>query len=109
MNTKLPGHILEDGAMSASISRVIIDLQGAQWFSIEAQSASATHAGTFTVEVSNSGSNWHTYTTKTVSAGSAFSEFIDNIRTCAKLMGISYTRSSGTGTLNVYVHPKRRN
>jgi hypothetical protein len=108
MNTKRSGHVIEDGDMSANISRVTVDLQGGRWFSVQLYAASGTHAGTVTIDTSDDGTNWETITTRTVTASAAYSDILDNLQISTKFLGIAYTRSSGTGTLQVYVHPKRR-
>lgn len=66
-----------------------------------------TPTGAFTVEISNDGSTWVelTLSTAIAAAGSADEAFID-AETAAKFIRLVYTRSSGTGTLNVHITAK---
>lgn len=63
--------------------------------------------GTFSVEVSNDGTNWieMTLSTAITAAGSADDHFID-VETAAKLIRLKYTFTSGTGSLNVSLTAK---
>ena len=61
-----------------------------------------TPTGTFTAEVSNDETTWEPLTLSVgiTAAGSADNHFID-CETAAKFIRLVYTRSSGTGTLDV--------
>ena len=98
--------LIVDGDMSASITAdgtniLYTDRVGYQidW--------TGTPTGDFTVEVSNDEDTWVELTLSTAIAagGSADSAFID-VETAAKFVRLKYTRSSGTGTLNVHITAK---
>jgi hypothetical protein len=63
--------------------------------------------GDFTVEISNDATTWTemTLSTPVAAAGSADNAFID-CESAAKYIRLVYTRTSGTGTLNVHITAK---
>ena len=66
-----------------------------------------TPTGAFTVEISNDETTWVelTLSTPITASGSADDAFID-AETAAKFIRLVYTRTSGTGTLNVHITAK---
>lgn len=66
-----------------------------------------TPTGTFSVEVSNTGTYWQTLTLSTpvTASGAGGNDFID-CETASKYCRLIYTRTSGTGTLSVALTAK---
>lgn len=97
------GKLIEDESMGATITSAAtgilhMDRAGYQlvW--------TGTPTGTFTIEISNDEVSWIDVPLDTAitAAGSADQAFID-LETAAKFTRVVYTRSSGTGTLNVHI------
>lgn len=67
-----------------------------------------TPSGTFSIEVSNDDSNWAAITLPSTptASGSGDNIYVDLNQLSAAWLRVKYTRSSGTGTLNVYLTAK---
>lgn len=114
----LPGGAIVDGvSMAADITSDTLDVQGAGVVGLQFVAASATHVGTFAVELSVDGSTWDatgfqisagtTATSVAASSGSAVAELVKVDVGQARHLRVTYTYTSGTGTAYVYAVRKR--
>lgn len=108
------GQLIADGDMSADItSTKICDIERAKCAGVQLYAASADHVGTIAIQESIDGDNWVAVefadgsTSITVSASAALSELKNLDGLGGRYMRIAYTRTSGSGTLQAYVLPKR--
>lgn len=100
--------IIKDGVM-ASTNTVYGDiLQIDQGMTVAFEcSWTGTPTGLFTVEVSNTGSNWQPLDMDINSpVGSAGGCPIDVLRTGFRYLRLKYVNISGSGVLNVYIYAK---
>jgi hypothetical protein len=102
------GKLIDGGDMSGNITSDIMDIQGCTVAGVEYYAASATHVGTLQIQESISGDNWTDVeftdgtTAKTAASGSAFSGLVNLPGLGGKFLRVTYTFSSGVGSLDVY-------
>lgn len=115
-----PHKVITNGSMAGNLTSSVTIIQKLSMVSFDiAWSAGSTPVGTITVEVSNTyaqnadgsvktAGNWNTLTslgTLSVS-GNSGNGFIDIDDISAYAIRLVYTRSSGSGTLNVTINGK---
>lgn len=113
------GHIVASGGsqnLSASFQTKPIAIGGAQGIGVEihVENSSPNDAvGTWAVQISNSGENWTSVdlsgggSTVALASGTDLDEFLDLTDLNAAFGRIVYTRTSGNGIADVYVHVRR--
>lgn len=106
------GPIVDAVSMAATFTSDTLDVSGAAVAGLQFVAASATHAGTFAVQLSIDGETWKAVpfrissgamaTSVSASNGAALSELAAVDVSMARRLRVVYTASSGTGT--AYVH-----
>jgi hypothetical protein len=101
------GQIGSTGDLSASYNSDAIDLKDATMFSLQAV-LTGSPVGTIKLQVTNepTPSNWKDVNGSSVSITAATNVVWDKSRAPYRWVRIAYTRSSGTGSINIYATMK---
>ena len=106
-NVILPTKWLDAASLGASIASASRNVTYLDRASIEISATTSDAVGTFSVEGSASGSVWVPLSMATMAlAGASKNILIDIHFTGLQLIRLVYTRTSGTGTVTVYMTAK---
>jgi len=102
------GRLIVDGDMSGSITSDVLLIRGRKSLTLHLYSASATHVGSASIQVSIHPSIflWNELTTKNAAAGTEMNESYtlnENDCTNFRALRVVYTAGAGVGTLQVGV------
>jgi hypothetical protein len=108
------GKVIDAAAMTANITSLAVDIRGATVAGVQCVAASGTHVGSIAIEESIDGDNWFPVPFSDGSSAIAVTNgaALNDLKNLGELGGaflrVVYTFTSGTGTLSVWVLPKRR-
>lgn len=114
-----PYSVITDGSMAGNLTSKVTIIQNLSMVSYDISWSGTTPVGEITVQVSNTYSQnadgsvrnagtWHTLvlSDETLVSGNTGDGFIDVDANAAYAIRLIYTRTSGTGTLNVTINGK---